>query len=170
MDYLLDDITEMEVPIQVFEEVHCNVLELRVGTNCPQGGDTGHGGRTLFALKDLASTDWEIHVTDRQGVTTTVTDLKCFAVVLGGDAEQYTFTTLLKKAVQVLETPPKLHRTTMYFDEEVWEELVRTAQQESQENNVRVTAADLVRQIIRGQREPIGRPGHPGFNGSLDEE
>src|SRR5258705_12076526 len=39
-----------------------NVLSVAVGTNCPQGGDTGHGGRTLFRLKNYGSTDIRIKV------------------------------------------------------------------------------------------------------------
>ena len=33
------------------------ILEVEVGTNGYQGGDTGHGGRTFFRLENLACTD-----------------------------------------------------------------------------------------------------------------
>jgi hypothetical protein len=29
-----------------------NCLRVTVGTNCPQGGDSGHGGRTVLILED----------------------------------------------------------------------------------------------------------------------
>ena len=28
-----------------------NILTVRVGTNCPQGGDSGHGGKTVLSLQ-----------------------------------------------------------------------------------------------------------------------
>ena len=27
-----------------------NILQVSAGTNCPQGGDAGHGGRTYFKI------------------------------------------------------------------------------------------------------------------------
>ena len=40
-----------------YVETNCNILQVEVKTNCPQGGDSGHGGHTVFELKDLAATD-----------------------------------------------------------------------------------------------------------------
>ena len=39
-----------------------NVLSVTIETNCPRGGDSGHGGRTLLELKDEGSTDMEVEV------------------------------------------------------------------------------------------------------------
>jgi hypothetical protein len=33
-----------------------NILRVQTGTNCPQGGDSGHGGRTILRLRDAAGT------------------------------------------------------------------------------------------------------------------
>lgn len=74
------------------EFVNCNILEVEVGTNGYQGGDSGHGSRTYFKLKDLCSTDIEI-IPYRDG----------FEVMLGGDSELTTFIQALKFATRVLE-------------------------------------------------------------------
>src|SRR5260370_37087913 len=39
------------------EATSANILRVTVETSCPRGGDSGHGGRTLVELEDLASTD-----------------------------------------------------------------------------------------------------------------
>ena len=43
-----------------------NVLRMRVGTDCPRGGDAGHGGRTVIIL-DSANGSTEMHCTQRHG-------------------------------------------------------------------------------------------------------
>ena len=64
-----------------------NVLSVTVGTNCPQGGDTGHGGRTLFRLKNEGSTDIRIMVDGKD-----LPSARSIEIILGGDAEAKTFT------------------------------------------------------------------------------
>ena len=39
------------------EMVNANILEVETGTNGYHGGDSGHGGRAILRLSDLASTD-----------------------------------------------------------------------------------------------------------------
>ena len=34
-----------------------NILRMTVGTNCPRGGDAGHGGRTVIMLNDAGGTE-----------------------------------------------------------------------------------------------------------------
>ncbi len=46
------------------EIVSANILEVEVGTTGYMGGDTGHGGRTFFRIKDLASTDMRLAFRD----------------------------------------------------------------------------------------------------------
>ena len=39
-----------------------NILKVSVSTNCPRGGDAGHGGVTVVEFKDEASTSMSIEV------------------------------------------------------------------------------------------------------------
>lgn len=61
------------------------------------GGDTGHGGRTYFRIKDEGCTDMEVRVMrDRFG------DTEGFEVMLGGDCELETMIRALKFITKVL--------------------------------------------------------------------
>lgn len=74
------------------EFVHANVLEVEVGTTGFKGGDTGHGGRTYFRLKDVGNTD--IMVSCNNGEV---------EIELGGDAELQTFIQSLEFTLNVLK-------------------------------------------------------------------
>ena len=50
------------IPTEKTEIISANILEVEVGTNGPQGGDSGHGCRTYFKLQDGASTDIRVRV------------------------------------------------------------------------------------------------------------
>ena len=80
----------------ITEIPNCNILEVEAGTNCPRGGDTGHGGRTYFRIQDLASTDIHANVIKNMGNGG-------IEVSLGGDAELYTIIAALKFIVNTLE-------------------------------------------------------------------
>lgn len=78
--------------------VSCNLLEVEAGTTGYMGGDSGHGGRTYFRIKDEGGTDMDIHVIrDRFG---TAIELE---VTLGGDCELETMIRALKFITKVLE-------------------------------------------------------------------
>ena len=79
----------------------CNILECEVGTNTPQGGDAGHGGRTIFTLRDLGSTGWELEVKDRNGKEFEI-EPEEITIKLFGDTEAYTFIDALKFAYKTL--------------------------------------------------------------------
>jgi hypothetical protein len=79
------------------EILSANILEVEVGTNGYCGGDTGHGGRTYFRLRDLGGTD--IHAV----ATSDSYTYQEIVVTLGGDTELWTFIEALKFAVAVLE-------------------------------------------------------------------
>ncbi len=80
------------------KEIHnANILKVHVGTNCPHGGDRGHGGRTLFRLTDLGSTSMQCRVNGGPLV-----DASEVEIVLGGDAEHATFIEALEFASGVL--------------------------------------------------------------------
>lgn len=72
--------------------VDCNMLGIIVGTNGLQGGDYGHGSRTHFILKNLASTDMIVNATNDS-----------IEIVLGGDSELRTFIKALEFAVNILK-------------------------------------------------------------------
>ena len=79
---------------------NANILQVSAGTNCPQGGDAGHGGRTYFKIENQAGTSMVIKVNGNE------TDLSTdgnFEVILAGDTECETFLRALKFAVNVLE-------------------------------------------------------------------
>jgi len=80
----------------------CNILELEVGTNAPKGGDTSHGGRTLFKLIDEGGTDWYVKIVDSEGEHYFELP-KEVTIVLGGDSEAKTFAEALLFAGKYLK-------------------------------------------------------------------
>jgi hypothetical protein len=77
-----------------------NVLEVQVGTNCPQGGDAGHGGRTVFRLINRSGTEMKCRLNDGEAVETSSIE-----ILLAGDSECDTFTEALAFALEVLQAP-----------------------------------------------------------------
>lgn len=91
----LDDGTEITTYTR--DVVSCNILQVEAGTTGYMGGDTGHGGRTYFRIKDEGGTDIDIKpFMDRFGS-------EGFEVVLGGDCELETMIRALKFITKVLE-------------------------------------------------------------------
>lgn len=79
------------------EITNCNIIEVEVGTNGYQCGDSGHGGRTYFSIKDLASTDMRCRIDDEE-----VQYIRKIELIFGGDAELQTFYDALSFALNVL--------------------------------------------------------------------
>ena len=75
-----------------------NVLRVEAGTNCPQGGDTGHGGRTLIRLRNVGSTDMSVRVNGGS-----LQAAESVEIVLGGDAEHGTIVDALEFVLSVLK-------------------------------------------------------------------
>lgn len=86
-----------EITTYTRDVVSCNILQVEAGTNGYQGGDSGHGSRTYFRIKDEGCTDME--------VKPIVSKWGCggFEVTLGGDCELETMIRTLKFIVKVLE-------------------------------------------------------------------
>ncbi|MEA4822141.1 MAG: hypothetical protein VB122_07970 [Erysipelotrichales bacterium] len=82
----------------VAEMVSANMLEVEAGTTGYCGGDTGHGGRTYFRLKDLASTDMKANVVANQ-----YGDAEEVTIEFGGDCELSIFIESLEFALKVLK-------------------------------------------------------------------
>lgn len=94
---LYKDVNGVKIETFIEEITSANILEIEVGTNGLQGGDTGHGSRTYFRLKDLSSTDMSANVvTDKYGSTEVI-------IELGGDSELETFIQSLEFAVSKLK-------------------------------------------------------------------
>jgi len=80
-----------------------NTLLVEVGTNCPQGGDGGHGGRTVLRLSDGGGTAMKCRVNDGA-----LLDADKIEIVLSGDSECETFTQALEFALAVLRSKSDL--------------------------------------------------------------
>ena len=60
-----------------------NILYVEAGTNCPQGGDGGHGGMTYFMLEDDAGQGLDVKVNgaeDRDWETLSFSDDSLFFI------------------------------------------------------------------------------------------
>lgn len=86
-----------KVLIHSHSMVNANMLTVQAGTNCPQGGDSGHGGRTVFRIIDDGATALSVRVDDGQEQ-----DAREVELILGGDTEAATFIEALEFAVRVL--------------------------------------------------------------------
>ena len=75
----------IDVPTFKKEIISANMLEVEVGTTGHQGGDSGHGGRTYFKVKNLSSTDMTVEADG-----SSCGDGKV-EIMLGGDSELDTF-------------------------------------------------------------------------------
>jgi hypothetical protein len=94
---LYDDVLKMKVPVtEVHDDNGCFFAMLRVGSNCPQGGDAGHGGRTLIELVNEGMA-CEVHVADGPNEWV-VRNPSMVRLVLGGDMEHQSITALLHAA------------------------------------------------------------------------
>lgn len=78
--------------IHTKEFISANILKAEAGTTGLCGGDSGHGGRTYFALEDLSGTDISFKVSEGR-----------IEVKLGGDSELVTVTNALKFITEIFE-------------------------------------------------------------------
>lgn len=79
------------------------ITECRIATNCPQGGDSGHGGQTVFELTDLAGTDLSVSIGDGKGNYREFLGVITVRIRLGGDCEADNLCRLLRWAANELE-------------------------------------------------------------------
>ena len=95
------------IPIFVATFESLNIITVHVGTNCPAGGDSGHGGRTVFGITNDASTDLRVGVNGESP-----TEVNSVEIVLGGDTECETFIQSLEHALNVLRAQVSANRLT----------------------------------------------------------
>lgn len=79
-----------------------NSISVEVGTNCPAGGDSGYGGRTIFAIHNDYSTDLKVSVNGAPAV-----NVDSISIELGGDTECDTFIDALEFALETLRLQRK---------------------------------------------------------------
>ena len=90
------------------EITSANILSVEAGTTGYMGGDTGHGGRTYFCIKNCGGTDIRVRLIVNgqpigDGEHAENGWIDGFEVILGGDTELETIIRALKFIVKVLE-------------------------------------------------------------------
>lgn len=93
----LEEIKGM-VSLSEKEIVDANIIKVSAGTTGYKGGDTGHGGRTIFCIRDVASTDMRVSINGGDPE-----DVREVAVIFGGDSELCTFKQALFFAYKTLD-------------------------------------------------------------------
>jgi hypothetical protein len=103
-------IDDIDVPLAVKEYHDLCFLKVEVGTNGYQGGDTGHGSRTVLRLENCASCDFRASIVRRgqpvespEFLTDIGEPVDRIEIVLGGDSELSRFVDALSFAVKSLE-------------------------------------------------------------------
>jgi hypothetical protein len=95
------------IPISVATFASLNIITVHAGTNCPAGGDSGHGGRTIFGITNDASSDLRVGVNGESP-----SEVNSVEIVLGGDTECETFIQALEHALNVLKAQVTANRLT----------------------------------------------------------
>lgn len=73
------------------------MMTVQAGTNCPQGGDSGHGGRTVFRVLDDGATDLRVRLNGKAEH-----DVQSVELILGGDCEAECFAEALEFAARTI--------------------------------------------------------------------
>lgn len=94
------------VPVSIvgFEEL-C-IVAAHAGTNCPAGGDSGYGGRTVFGITNEGCTDLRAGINGEKPVA-----VDSVEIVLGGDNECDVFIKALEHALEVLKAQVMVNRS-----------------------------------------------------------
>jgi hypothetical protein len=101
--------------IRLLAHEYCsfNIMTVRVGTNCPRGGDSGHGGRTIIEFEDLSSTDMSVTL---NGEEQSLMGNK-IRLVFGGDCECDGLIECLEFAAKALKAQSKVNAGTHELEE-----------------------------------------------------
>ncbi len=86
-----------KIPVHSLSITKMNLLTVQVGTNCPQGGNYSHGGRTVFRIIDDGATSLRVRIDGQEEQRPAKVEL-----VLGGDHEAESFVEALEFAARVL--------------------------------------------------------------------
>lgn len=88
------------------EIMNFNILKVKVESTGLRGGDSGHGGRTVFRLEDDASTCWNLRYEESFPGMTEIRHVEqpsAVEIELQGDSELETFIQALEFAVEELK-------------------------------------------------------------------
>lgn len=122
----------MNVTVHGHTAVSCNILEVQVGTNCPQGGDSGHGGRTVLRLINHASTTWNLRV--QAGYSDKLSapiEVQRVDLLFAGDTECDTLVECLEFALRTLRAQKTSEHTSAHgLSDSVKDEDVRLEYEE----------------------------------------
>ncbi len=80
-----------------------NQLGVEAGTNAPQSGDSGAGGRTYLRISEQGGTDWGVTVVDEHGDAHSFDSPTEIAITLGGHSELSTMIRALEFALAALK-------------------------------------------------------------------
>lgn len=133
----------IKVPTEVEEFTSANIIEIETGTNGYMGGDTGHGSRTYFRIKDLGSTDMrcDFEPLDKGNSVGEVT------ITLGGDSELKTFISGLRFALNVLEAKTNRLSATITLNDDEAGVLLQILQRNIRGGNGRDMIASVCKDI-----------------------
>lgn len=121
---IIISIDRIDVPCKEVEILNANIIKVAAGTTGYKGGDTGHGGRTFFGIRNEAGTDmritfsaerWnstggELEVEEADGHTNIFgrnLEADRICIEFGGDAELETFIEALEFALETLKEQTK---------------------------------------------------------------
>ena len=79
-----------------------NIIDVEVGTTGYCGGDSGHGGRTYFRIKNVSSTDMSVRI-NKSAEYDWMNNLQEVELMFGGDCELDTFIEALEFAAETLK-------------------------------------------------------------------
>lgn len=111
------EVNGVRLPIIGASYMSCNALGVEVGTAGFCGGDSGHGSRTYFSLRNIADTDMTVSIDGK------VYNPELVEFLFGGDCELETFIQSLEFALKILklqanvktEVNSKKYRQTLFF-------------------------------------------------------
>lgn len=75
-----------------------NIINVSTGTTGYKGGNSSHGGRTLFEIKNITNTDMRVSINGSD-----LQDVEEVTIVFGGDCELDTFKDALLFGYRTLE-------------------------------------------------------------------
>ena len=104
-----------------FKANNLDLLSLEVGTNCPQGGNRSHGGRTYFKLKNQtgnAALGFDVQYSKLlEKEHANPYSWESIEIVLGGDFECESFIKCLEYAAERLRTQFEFNKSQQKLNE-----------------------------------------------------
>lgn len=96
------------IKLDEYTATSANILTCRIGTNCPQGGDSGHGGITILEFEDKSSTDMNAELSNLKSINLMGDKIR---LVFGGDCECETLIECLEFAAKTLRSQLTINET-----------------------------------------------------------